>query len=54
MRESRFQDVIRVRLPAQLRARLEEVATREERSHSEIIRDALRKCLTTDRQEQDQ
>jgi metal-responsive CopG/Arc/MetJ family transcriptional regulator len=54
MREPRFQDVVRVRLPVRLRARLEETARREERTHSEIIRDALRKSLGSDqRQERD-
>jgi metal-responsive CopG/Arc/MetJ family transcriptional regulator len=45
MRESRFRETIRVRLPAGLHSWLEEVARREERSHSEIIREALRTAL---------
>ena len=41
----RFRESIRVRLPAGLYERLDQVARREERSHSEIVRAALRMAL---------
>jgi metal-responsive CopG/Arc/MetJ family transcriptional regulator len=48
-----FLETIRVRLPAGLRSRLDEAARREERTHSEIIRQALRKALEPARSESD-
>jgi metal-responsive CopG/Arc/MetJ family transcriptional regulator len=53
MRTTRFAEAIRVRLPSGLRAQLDAAAAREEKTHSEIIRDALRKSLGSDRQECD-
>ena len=54
MSTSQFRESIRVRLPASLYERLDEVARREERSHSEIIREALRAALGPHRLEQQQ
>jgi hypothetical protein len=50
MRTTRFAEAIRVRLPSGLRAQLDAAAAREEKTHSEIIRDA---SLGSDRQECD-
>jgi metal-responsive CopG/Arc/MetJ family transcriptional regulator len=54
MSTPRFRESIRVRLSAGLYERLDEVARREERSHSEIIREALRAGLGPQRLEQQQ
>jgi metal-responsive CopG/Arc/MetJ family transcriptional regulator len=45
MGTARFRDSIRVRLSAALYERLDEVARRDERSHSDIVREALRMAL---------
>ena len=45
MREARFRETIRVRLPARLRDRLDAAAREQERTYSEVIRQALREAL---------
>jgi metal-responsive CopG/Arc/MetJ family transcriptional regulator len=52
MGTSRFRDSIRVRLPANLYERLDEAARRDGRTHSEIVREALRMALGPQRSEQ--
>jgi predicted DNA-binding protein len=51
MREHRFRETIRVRLSAQLHARLEETAAGEGRTHSEIVRQALRENFADERED---
>ena len=45
MRETKFHETIRVRLPSRLRGRLDAVAREQEKTTSEIIRESLRRTL---------